>query len=62
MDAYNNAVDKIGDAIIDWSDPDGTFRADREVSKAPSKKKLSWIFWSAAFWRQYCIVILIFIT
>lgn len=41
MDAYNNAVDKIGDAIIDWSDPDGTFRADREVSKAPSKKKLS---------------------
>jgi elongation of very long chain fatty acids protein 4 len=30
MDAYNNAVDKIGDAIIDWSDPDGTFRADRE--------------------------------
>jgi hypothetical protein len=31
MNAYNNAVDKIGAAIIDWSDPEGTFRADREV-------------------------------
>ena len=31
MDAYNNAVDKIGVAIIDWSDPGGSFRADREV-------------------------------
>lgn len=38
MDAYNNAVDKIGDAIIGWSDPDGTFRADREVSKAFEEK------------------------
>jgi hypothetical protein len=32
MDAYNAAMDKIGAAIIDWSDPDGKFRADREVS------------------------------
>ncbi len=31
MNAYNNAMDKIGDAIINWSDPDGTWRADREV-------------------------------
>lgn len=28
MDAYNNLMDKIGDAIIDWSDPDGSFRGD----------------------------------
>lgn len=32
MEAYNNLMDKIGAAIIDWSDPDGSFRADREVS------------------------------
>ena len=50
MDAYNNAVDKIGDAIIDWSDPDGTFRADREVSKA-FEEKVVMIFLSAAFWK-----------
>ena len=49
MDAYNNAVDKIGDAIIDWSDPDGTFRADREVSKAFEEKVVMIFFWSAAF-------------
>ena len=30
MDAYNNLVDKIGDAIIDWSDPDRIFRANLE--------------------------------
>ena len=43
MDAYNNAVDKIGDAIIDWSDPDGTFRADREVSKAFEEKVVDFL-------------------
>jgi hypothetical protein len=31
MDAYNKAVDQIGASIIAWSDPDGTFRANREV-------------------------------
>ena len=32
MDAYYETLDKIGDAIIEWSDPGGKFRADREVS------------------------------
>ena len=32
MDAYYETLDKIGEAIIDWSDPSGKFRADREVS------------------------------
>lgn len=27
--AYGNVMDGIGEAIINWSDPDGTFRADR---------------------------------
>jgi len=31
MNAYNNAMDKIGAAIINWSDPTGTWQADREV-------------------------------
>ena len=39
MDAYNNAMDKIGAAIIDWSDPDGTWRADREVRDSMHAKK-----------------------
>lgn len=26
MDAYNNAMDKVGDAILDWSDPENQFR------------------------------------
>jgi len=30
MNAYNNAMDKIGAAIINWSDPSGTWQADRE--------------------------------
>lgn len=30
MDAYNNLLDGIGDAIINWNDPDGRFRGDRE--------------------------------
>jgi hypothetical protein len=32
MDQYNALMDKIGDAIIAWSDPSGKWRADREVS------------------------------
>lgn len=32
MDQYNALMDKIGDAIISWSDPTGKWRADREVS------------------------------
>lgn len=32
MDTYYETLDKIGEAIITWSDPDGKFRADREVS------------------------------
>ena len=39
MDAYNDAMDKIGAAIIDWSDPDGTWRADREVRDTMHAKK-----------------------
>lgn len=62
MDAYNNAVDKIGDAIIDWSDPDGTFRADREVSKA-FEEKVVMIFGAQHFEDnpafKYCTVIFI---
>eukprot|EP00804_Cyclotella_cryptica_P004960 CCRYP_014085-RA/>CCRYP_014085-RA protein AED:0.23 eAED:0.23 QI:183/1/1/1/1/1/2/1058/272 len=30
MDAYYETLDKIGEAIIEWSDPGGKFRADRE--------------------------------
>jgi len=30
MEVYANTMDSIGDAIIDWSDPDNKFRADRE--------------------------------
>ncbi|KAL7530223.1 hypothetical protein ACHAXR_003369 [Thalassiosira sp. AJA248-18] len=30
MEAYNNFMDKIGDAIINWSDPDGNFRGARD--------------------------------
>jgi len=26
MEAYNNLMDKVGDAIIDWADADKTFR------------------------------------
>ena len=39
MDAYNNAMDNIGAAIINWSDPDGTWRADREVSDSMHAKQ-----------------------
>ncbi len=39
MNAYNNAMDNIGDAIIGWSDPDGTWRADREVRAFNAAKK-----------------------
>ena len=30
MEAYYNTMDKIGDAIIDWHDPGGNFRGNRE--------------------------------
>ena len=30
IEQYNDAMDKVGDAIINWSDPDGNFRGDRE--------------------------------
>jgi hypothetical protein len=30
MEAYNSVMDKIGQAIIDWSDPNGNFRGDRD--------------------------------
>jgi hypothetical protein len=32
MDQYNEVMDKIGDAIIAWSDPTGKWKADRDVS------------------------------
>lgn len=49
MNAYNNAVDKIGAAIIDWSDPEGSFRADREVRdiKSLRSKKMQKIYISS---------------
>ena len=66
MDAYNNAVEKIGDAIIDWSDPDGTFRADREVSKAFEEKVVMFFFGAQHFEDnpafKYFIVIFILIA
>ena len=33
MNQYNELMDKIGDAIIGWSDPSGKWKADREVSR-----------------------------
>ena len=30
MEAYTSVMDKIGQAIIDWSDPSGNFRGDRD--------------------------------
>ena len=32
MDQYNEAMDKIGEAIIGWADATGKWTADREVS------------------------------
>jgi len=30
MEAYNKLMDNIGDAIINWTDPDGSFRGKRD--------------------------------
>lgn len=30
MEAYNSFMDKVGEAIINWSDPDGTFRHNED--------------------------------
>ena len=30
MEAYNSFMDKVGDAIVDWADPDGSFRGARD--------------------------------